>query len=996
VAKLERFVAELNFAHQLCGADPVYAAKPICAAESICAAYPGQAGEWQERIIKAGRIVQGGLNCPSVDLGELVAKGEAILQPIGQVAKEYTLLCISHAHIDMNWMWSWPETVAVTNDTFQTMLALMDEFPDFIYSQSQASTYHLIEKYNPPMFETIRQRVREGRWEVTASQWVEGDKNMASGESISRHLLYAREYFQEKFGLSPEDVCVDFEPDTFGHPATLPSILARGGVRYYYHCRGSRGPHLYWWVRPEGSPERVGPDGSRILAFNDVTWYMCAIEPRIADPLVEFSLATGLKHMPVLYGVGNHGGGPTRRDLRRLIEMNTWPVYPNVECSSLHRFFRLAEEGAAESLPEVVGERNFVFTGCYTSQARQKWANRHSENLLFTAECAATIGSQVAGVAYPRENLDEAWKHLLFDQFHDILPGSGMRETRHYALGRAQESQAAASMARTNALRALSERVDTESLRRPFFEDAERFSRSRRASEGEAESGRSFGAGVGYATGTGGESAFSVTRTSDRAFMVFNPLPYPRAEVIEAKLWDVELDETHLVVTGDLKPRRVQVLDRGHYWGHDYMTVAFPVEVPALGYRVVCVSDRLAEPSGRALRRTLGLLTEEVEDPWAGMGGSWRKILPSDYSLENEFLKVRLDPASGGMASLLDKRTGREWVPDGKLGGILQYCVESNEGMTAWVIGQFLKRDDVLEGGTLKKVHDGPYVQTFRCANVVCATYPRKHVGAHDTRVELDVTVRQGVRRVEFRLRVDWREMGHPEGGVPHLKVRFPLAVQEPRPRYEIPFGSIRRDLFDGQEVPALRWVDLSEADGHGVTLVNSSKYGFSLETKVPHSEYSLNMTLLRASIDPDPLPDLGEHTIEYALVPHGEGWTVGDCMRVGEEMNVPLVVASCGFHDGELPSARSFLSIEDVNVRLAAMKESQDGESLVLRMVEVEGRETEARIALAPALLPEGAAAVEVDTLERSIASSSARIEDSTLVVKLPAFGITTVRIGR
>jgi len=943
--KLERFAAQLNFAHRLCGL------------------HPGRAGEWQERIVEAGRIVQQGLKGKCIDLEHLVAQGEAALQPIGQVAKEYTLLCVSHAHIDMNWMWSWPETVAVTNDSFQTMLTLMDEFPGFIYSQSQAATYHLIEKYNPPMFEIIRQRVQEGRWEVTASQWVEGDKNMASGESISRHMLYTREYFQEKFGLSPEDVCVDFEPDTFGHPATLPGILARGGVKYYYHCRGSHGPHLYWWA---------GPDGSRILALNDVQWYMCAIEPQIADPLVEFSLATRLKHMPVLYGVGDHGGGPTRRDLKRLIEMNTWPVFPNVEFSTLHHFFRLAEE-QAQDIPEIVGERNFVFTGCYTSQARQKWANRHGENLLFAAEVAATLGDRLAGVEYPRENLDDAWKHLLFDQYHDILPGSGVRDTRHYALGRAQESQAAASMARTNALRALSQRVDTESLRRSFREDSER------AYKDEVEPARALGAGAGYGTGTGGESAClvqpSVTPMNDRAFMVFNPLPHPRTEVIAVKLWDTELNKEHLVATGDgIQPQRVQVLDEGHYWGHKYLTVAFPVKVPALGYRTLCVSDRLAET---------GLLPDEARDPWeTGVMGAWRKTPPPDHTLENEFLKVGLDPASGGIASLLDKRTGREWIPDGKLAGILQYCVEANIGMTAWVIGPFLKREDLLDGGRLKKVHNGPHVHTFRWTRMV-----------NDTRLELDITLRQSVPCVEFQLRVDWREIGHPERGIPHLKIRFPLAVHDPEPRYEIPSGSIRRDLFDGEEVPALRWVDLSEDDGQGVTLVNSSRYGFSLEGD------SLNMTLLRASIDPDPLPDLGEHTIEYALVPHGEGWTVGDCMRVGEDANVPLVAISCGFHGGDLPSAMSLVKIKNKNVRLAAMKKSQDGEAIILRLVEVRGKETETMLTFAPELLPGdangGTTAVEVNTLERSHDVNSARLERSTLVVKLPAFGITTVRIS-
>jgi alpha-mannosidase len=130
--RLTRFTAQLDFANQL------------------RRAHPELAGEWEECIIEAGRIVQEGLKDRRVDLEDLVARGETALRPLGRVAKTYTLLCISHAHIDMNWMWSWPETVAVTNDTFQTMLTLMDEFPGFIFSQSQASVYRLIEKYNPP------------------------------------------------------------------------------------------------------------------------------------------------------------------------------------------------------------------------------------------------------------------------------------------------------------------------------------------------------------------------------------------------------------------------------------------------------------------------------------------------------------------------------------------------------------------------------------------------------------------------------------------------------------------------------------------------------------------------------------------------------------------------------------------------------------------------------------------------------------------------------
>jgi alpha-mannosidase len=871
-------------------------------------------------------------------------------------------MCVSHAHIDMNWMWSWPETVAVTNNTFQTMLALMQEFPSFIYSQSQASTYALIERYSPPLFEAIRQRVKEGRWEVTASQWVEGDKNLSSGESISRHLLYTREYFAAQFGLGPDDVQVDFEPDTFGHPATLPTILARGGVKYYYHCRGSRGPHLYWWI---------GPDGSRLLVCNDVQWYMplggpnLSVTAAIADPLVEFSLSTGMKQMPVLYGVGDHGGGPTRRDLQRILEMDTWPIYPNVSCASLHSFFRKAEVEAS-GIPEIVGERNRIFPGCYTSQARIKWANRHGENLLYAAEAAATIGTRVAGVAYPHHHLDQAWKHILFDQFHDILPGSGTRDTLYYAMGRAQEGQAAAEMARSSALRALSQRIDTAALRRDFAGGAVRDYKDA------VEAGRTMGAGVGFGTGTGGESAFSVAQTSDRAFLIFNPLPYDRTAVVEAKLWDTALDTSQLVVTGeDMAPQLVQVLDDGRYWAHDYLTIAFPVEVPALGYRAVCISDRRAE---------VGLSAPEIVDPWAGVGGSARQIQPPDHTLENEFLRAELDPASGGLISLIDKHTGREWVLDGGVAGVFEYCVEANEGMTAWVIGQFMTRQDLVDGGRLTKVHDGPYVKTFRWTRRVS-----------QSELALDITLRQGAQRIEYRLRVDWREMGSKEAGTPNLRIRYPLAVDDPQPRYEIPFGSIRRDLLDGQEVPAQRWADLSEPDGAGVTLANSSKYGFGVE------DSTLHMTLLRASIDPDPLPDLGEHVIEWALVPHDASWTQGRLMQAGEEMNVPLVVLSCGFQEGDLSPSKSFVRLEGENVRLAAIKESQDGEGVILRLIEVEGIAKEVRVVLDQAWLDAASSpqVVAVDAMERPLQENAARLQGRELWVDMPAFGIVAVRIG-
>jgi alpha-mannosidase len=455
--------------------------------------------------------------------------------------------------------------------------------------------------------------------------------------------------------------------------------------------------------------------------------------------------------------------------------------------------------------------------------------------------------------------------------------------------------------------------------------------------------------------------------SGDRCFLVFNPLPYERREVVEARLWDTSLDESQLVATAEnAEPQPVQVLEKGGYWGHEYTAIVFPVQVPALGYTTVCVSDRRAE---------LGLAPERGGDPWAGMLGSWRQIQPDRYTLENEFLRARLDPASGGLVSLVDKTTAREWVPEGEVSGILQYNVEAHEGMTAWVIGQMLTRDDLLDGGHLIKAHSGPYLNSYRWTRTV-----------GNSRLELEIALRQGAPKLEYRLNVDWREMGSRENGIPHLRVRFPLAIDQPTPRYDIPFGAIVRDPCAG-EVPAQRWADVSGADGAGVTLSNTSKYGHSLDG------HSFEMALLRASIDPDPLPDLGEHTIEYALQPHGAGWGIGQATRVGQATNVPLTVVSSTFHSGELPSRHSFVRVAEPNVHLAALKQGEDG-GLVLRLVEVQGIKTQANVELSSHLVAGPIQVRPVDTLERPAPAVQVRLRDRTLVVDLPAHGIVAVQV--
>ncbi|MBN1342655.1 MAG: alpha-mannosidase [Phycisphaerae bacterium] len=923
-------------------------------ARRLAEAHPTQRDEWEALILQAvDHVASAARSGGAVELEAGVAQAESILHPLGGTAKQYTIHCVGHAHIDMNWMWSWPETVAVTNDTFTTVDRLMDEYPDFKFSQSQASTYFLTETHLPELFERVRARVAEGRWEVTASTWVEGEGNCAMGETLCRHQLYTRRYMRDRFGLSPEQVKITWQPDLFGHPHTLPGILARAGVKRYYFCRGGRGPRLFWWQ---------GPDGSRVLAFDDaILWYNGQITPDMTRLLFDFERDTGLKDYLFVYGVGDHGGGPTRRDLEAAAEMDRWPIWPNVVLSTTDAFFSIAEKHVSSDLALVTDELNFVFEGCYTSQSNIKRANRFSETALVEAEAVALIARGVCGTDYPAEPLVKAWRHTMFNQFHDIFPGSGVRGTYDYAQGLFQEVLATTGMVKTRSLRQLAARVDVAAV------------------AGTTNSDARFGHGVG--AGAGNESAWGTVSALDGGapdvspFLVFNPTPWSRTEVVTATVWDKDLPDEPLrgpdpggpLATTGMKGRIAvvddagnacvgQVLDKGHYWGHNFTKIALPAaDVPAMGYRTYAVR---------------GLVEPMSWTPSATAAETGR--------MENEFLELHVEPASGAIIRLLDKRTGRDLVPEGRRLGLLQVETEAPHGMTAWSIGQIAQTDDLTDGARTTVVHRGPHVAAIRSERTWC-----------DSQLNLTVSLTAGVPRIDFELDVDWLERGTPERGVPKLSVVFPLAVDDPKASQEVPCGHVEREV-GGQEVPALRWADLRDGkDGHGATLVNDHKYGHNVTGQ------TMRLTLLRSSYDPDPLPEMGRQQIRFGLVPHGGDWGPVEATRAGAAFNHPFSVVATDVHSGSLASNRGFVALLTPGVMLSGIKQAEDSDAIVVRLYEMTGQDTEARVRFDPAVAPPDAPAVETDLLERPLESSSARMDGNDLVVRVPAYGIATVRIG-
>ena len=957
--RVERIEAELLFAEQL------------------CELHRSEAGAWRPRIAKAREQVRSALAARRLDtVACAVCEAENTLGPLGKVAKSYTVHCVGHAHIDMNWMWSWPETVAVTLDTFSTVLRLMDQYPEFRFSQSQASTYAIVEQYQPEMLERIAGRVKEGRWEVTASHWVEGDKNLAGGESLCRHLLYARRYMQKLFGLAPEDVPIDWSPDTFGHAATLPSYLVRGGVKYLYlHRPGVQTPskpEAFWWQ---------GPDGCRVLVRNDMRLgYNGQITPAVAQHLARFVQHTGGRDAMFVFGVGDHGGGPTRRDILCAIDMDTWPVFPNVRFSTARSFYELLE-GQSANLPVVAGELNMEFTGCYTTQSLIKKANRFAESRLVDAEQACALAWLVAGRAYPGHAFLEGWRDTLFSQFHDILPGSGVRDTRTYTHGLYQKTMAATSAAEAQALRELAALVDTSDAEGPVQRDVS-----------PPDVADSTGGGVGFGSADGDLTRSDQTSGhGPRPFILFNPTAFDREEVVEATIWRSASSHSESLQSRSFSVRLpdggtvpTQATGGGTYWGHDYATLAFPAKVDACGYaRYVIVEDGEANALTRGVSRDPSYDGKpSPETAWlTGVRHhcSYAPVERSVEGLENGFLRVELDTATGGIRSLLDKRTSVELIAPEGPAPALEYAVERPHGMTAWSIDHT---------GSVEQ----PRVRAIR----------RDQPGPHKASMAVDLRVHESDLSLTYELRArdpklyvhvkaTWFQRGTSEAGVPVLSFALPLAVKNARARYEIPFGAIERDLNRREEAPALQWAQVTGKAGRrtaGCLLLNDCKHGHSLEGN------TLRLTLIRSSYEPDPLPEIGEHEVHLAVLPFAGEMSVPEAMREGQAFNHAIRLVSTDIHTGPLPCRGQFLKVEPDSVILSAVKKAEDGDALVVRLVNPTDESVTANLELNADLVGKAVAVREVDLLERPVASSSASASQNTVNVAVPARGITSLQV--
>ncbi|MGZ4887208.1 MAG: glycoside hydrolase family 38 C-terminal domain-containing protein, partial [Candidatus Aminicenantales bacterium] len=445
------------------------------------------------------------------------------------------------------------------------------------------------------------------------------------------------------------------------------------------------------------------------------------------------------------------------------------------------------------------------------------------------------------------------------------------------------------------------------------------------------------------------------TRGEGIPLAVFNPLFWSRTDPVTAEVVLPKGTEGVTVLTPDEKPVPVQALGSRTDGDQTRFRVAFlATDVPSFGYRIY---RALPEPKG---------------DKPAGGESPSSPLSVSASAMENEFFRIAIDPKTGWIKSFYDKRLNKE-IFSGPA-NVLQAVADEPESMSAWELGLKGAPENLgTTGATVEVVEKGPVRAVLRVRT------PFRH-----SLFVQDLILYAGLARLDVRMTIDWQERNL------MIKAAFPLNLKSAQAEFEIPFGSIPRPA-DGAEVPALRWVDVSDpASGTGLSLLNDSKYGFDVK------DATLRMSIVHGATAPDPEADRGRHELLYSLGPHAGTWKEADTTRRGAEFNNALIARTGMTHPGALPAARSFVQAAPANIVLSTLKmeSGYNSRNLIVRLYETFGKKTEAKISF-----PWPVQAVETDLIERPVKDAavwSSQGAANEIAVPVGPYEIKTLKVVR
>ncbi|HEY4010520.1 MAG TPA: glycoside hydrolase family 38 C-terminal domain-containing protein [Acidobacteriaceae bacterium] len=845
---------------------------------------------------------------------------QSTLLTLNPLLKQANYHLTGNSHIDAAWLWPWTETVDTVKRTFSSAVQLMNEYPTYTYTQSAAAySQWMADKY-PELNAQIAKRVNEGRWELVGGMWLEPDLNMPDGESQVRQLLVGQAAFQKIYG---HIAYIGWNPDSFGYNWQLPQIYKRSGIDYFVTQKmawNDTNPlplKLFWWE---------SPDGSKVLTYFPHDYANSNVDPaRLSKDLATAAQqAPGMKDMMDLFGVGDHGGGPTRT----MLDQGLHWMQPNMVGATeefgtaLPYFHHIEKELAPDSptwnystlaagnntLPAPPAGEISVPTwkdelyleyhrGVFTTQAAHKRNMRNAEEEMLNAEKLASL-AWLDGNNYPATELNDAWKHVLFNQFHDLAAGSGIGIIYKEAQKDYDQVRWATNEISANSIKTLTARINTAGKGQPV--------------------------------------------------LVFNPLAWDRGGVAEVTVQmpqgidTISLEDEHGLVV----PSQILSSDLPTHTFH----LLFKIDhVPSLGYTVLRAVD--------------------------GQHEFHSDLTSAGDTLENSELRITVDPKTGCITSMLEKRSNFEALAPNSCGNELQAFVDKPKNYDAWNIdpGTLDAAPTLLHDvDEVKMVETGPLRSVLR----VTRTWNK-------SKFTQDLILYAGSNQLLVHNNFDWHEQ--------HilLKAAFPLAATNKSATYEIPYGTIQRPTTRNNsfekarfEVPALRWADEGDAT-HGLSFLNNSKYGYDAVGNV------LRLSLLRGPTWPDPDADQGTQVFDYAIYPHPGTWQTAGTMARGWEFNYQLHAMQVPEHDGTLPPSHSFFGIDGTHVTLTALKKAEDSNALIARFYEWAGEPDQVTLTLPP-----GAKSATLTNLMEKPEGAALSISNDKVTVPVAPYQIQTVRI--
>lgn len=561
------------------------------------------------------------------------------------MSNERKVHLIGNAHLDPIWLWRWQEGCGEVLQTFRSALDRLNEYPDFVFTCSSASYYKWVEEIAPDMFEEIRERVKEGRWVPVNGWWVQPDCNIPSAESFARQALYSQLYYNEKFGR----ICkTAYNVDSFGHSGMLPQLIKKGGMNAYVMMRP--GPHENAEIPNMFTWESL--DGTRIPTFRipaESGYGANSAEDisRTRD-FSEKLMAEENHGMMIFYGVGNHGGGPTRRCIEYLESRLKKDGYHDMIFSSPDAFF---EAHCLENveLPIWKDDLQHHASGCYSATSFVKQLNRRLENSLYFSEAFATVASKTAGMRDRTEDFKEAWRDVCFNQFHDILCGCSIMEAYDDVNAAMGHALTISDRIQNEAFLRIARRIDTwiDGVSDPVCEVR------------------------GHSCGK-----------FPRPVVVFNPLSFPIKVPVRTyhPSKQVKDDAGNDVIFSNVRSSRSN---------DSHLDTVFIADVPAVGYAVYWLKPCWNENSD---------LPEVHIDT---------DVSAHDFSMENEYLKVSFDEYTGFITSLVDKKSGYNYASEDKPIAVPTVISDSKTDTWAHMVFRFHDIKGIMKLEKIELVEDG-------------------------------------------------------------------------------------------------------------------------------------------------------------------------------------------------------------------------------------------------------------------------------------------------